>query len=66
MSLMMQEIFEQPEALRRTYEAEGEHAFTLREIFRERNSRMVVLVVRGTSDNAARFGRCPPVVRYGP
>ena len=57
MSLMMQEIFEQPEALRRTYEAEGEHAFALREIVRQRDFRMVVLVARGTSDNAARFGR---------
>jgi len=57
MSLMMQEILEQPQALRRTYEAEGEHAFALREVVRQRNFRLVVLVARGTSDNAARFGR---------
>ena len=56
MSLMMQEIAEQPEALRRTLEAERDHVQELRRLARKR-FRMIVLVARGTSDNAALFGR---------
>jgi glucosamine--fructose-6-phosphate aminotransferase (isomerizing) len=55
-SLMMQEIAEQPEALRRTLEAERGHALEFRRLARRR-FRMIVLVARGTSDNAALFGR---------
>ncbi len=57
MSLMMQEILEQPEALRRTFRAECEHAREFQAFARKQNFRLVVLVARGTSDNAARFGR---------
>jgi glucosamine--fructose-6-phosphate aminotransferase (isomerizing) len=56
MSVMMQEIAEQPEALRRTLEAERGHVRELRRLARRR-FRMIVLVARGTSDNAALFGR---------
>ncbi|MGD0693478.1 MAG: SIS domain-containing protein [Terriglobia bacterium] len=57
MSLMMQEIFEQPQALERTFRAEREHAREFERFARGRNFRLVVLVARGTSDNAALFGR---------
>jgi glucosamine--fructose-6-phosphate aminotransferase (isomerizing) len=57
MSLMMREILEQPEALRRTFRAEREHARDFQAFARKRDFRLVVLVARGTSDNAARFGR---------
>lgn len=54
---MMEEIFEQPGALARTFEAEREHALEFKRFARRRNFRLVVLVARGTSDNAALFGR---------
>lgn len=57
MSFMMEEILEQPGALRRTFEAERAHALEFREFARKRKFRLVVLVARGTSDNAALFGR---------
>jgi glutamine---fructose-6-phosphate transaminase (isomerizing) len=57
MSLMLKEIAEQPEALRRTYHAERAHARQFRRFAARRNFRMIVLVARGTSDNAALFGR---------
>ena len=57
MSVMMQEIIEQPEALRRTFDAERKHAHEFMRFARRRNFRLVVLVARGTSDNAALFGR---------
>ncbi|HVB99169.1 MAG TPA: SIS domain-containing protein [Candidatus Dormibacteraeota bacterium] len=56
MSLMMKEIAEQPEALRRTFEAERGHVREFRRLA-GRRFRMIVLVARGTSDNAALFGR---------
>jgi glucosamine--fructose-6-phosphate aminotransferase (isomerizing) len=57
MSRMMQEIKEQPEALRRTLGAESRHAKEFRRFAQGRKFRMIVLVARGTSDNAALFGR---------
>ena len=57
MSLMMKEIFEQPEALRRTFEAERAHAREFAALAGKRKFRLIVLVARGTSDNAALFGR---------
>jgi glucosamine--fructose-6-phosphate aminotransferase (isomerizing) len=57
MSLMMQEIAEQPQALRRTLRAERGHAREFRRFAARRKFRMIVLVARGTSDNAALFGR---------
>jgi len=57
MSLMMDEIFEQPSALERTFRAEREHAAEFSRFSRRRNFRLIVLVARGTSDNAATFGR---------
>jgi glutamine---fructose-6-phosphate transaminase (isomerizing) len=57
MSLMMEEILEQPQSLARTFEAEREHARDFWRFARRRNFRLVLLVARGTSDNAAIFGR---------
>src|SRR6266498_2332341 len=57
MSLMMDEILEQPLALRRTLKAEREHAFDFKRFAAKHHFRLIVLVARGTSDNAAVFGR---------
>lgn len=57
MSRMMMEILEQPEALRRTLEGEHQHALDFRAFARKQQFRLIVLVARGTSDNAALFGR---------
>jgi len=54
---MREEIRQQPEALRRTIEAGIRTASELRRRFDKRRPRMVVLAARGTSDNAAQFGR---------
>src|ERR1019366_3603857 len=57
MSRMLTEILEQPQALRRTLKAERAHAVEFLKFARGRQFRLVVLVARGTSDNAAQFGR---------
>ena len=57
MSLMLKEILEQPHALRATFQAERAHALEFMKFARQQRFRSVVLVARGTSDNAARFGR---------
>jgi glucosamine--fructose-6-phosphate aminotransferase (isomerizing) len=57
MSRMLDEILEQPQALRRTLEAERGHAREFLKFARGRQFRLIVLVARGTSDNAAQFAR---------
>ena len=57
MSQMMKEILEQPQALQRTLAAERDHAQAFADFARKKNFRLIVLVARGTSDNAALFGR---------
>ena len=57
MSFMMREILDQPRALRRCYEAEHEHAIELKKFAERQDFRLILLVARGTSDNAALFGR---------
>ncbi len=54
---MLAEILEQPVALERTLRHEMAKARRFRETLRKRDIRMVILVARGTSDNAATFGR---------
>ncbi len=54
---MLQEIEHQPEALGRTFRREMGKARRFRDFARRRDFRLVVLVARGTSDNAAIFGR---------
>lgn len=57
MSRMMEEILEQPRALARTFAAEREHALEFKRFAERKQFRLIVLVARGTSDNAALFGR---------
>ena len=57
LSLMLQEISEQPEALARTIQEERSRISRLGKILRERAVDLIVLVARGSSDNAALFGR---------
>lgn len=57
MSRMLAEIRQQPEALERTLAAEMRHVERLRRLLGKRPPRLIVLVARGTSDNAALFGR---------
>ena len=57
MSKMLAETRQQPEALARTLEEGIETLRDLRRRFERSRPRLVVLVARGTSDNAAQFGR---------
>jgi glucosamine--fructose-6-phosphate aminotransferase (isomerizing) len=56
-SLMLEEIAQQPEALARTIEGEREKVARLGQYLRSRDVDLIVLVARGSSDNAALFGR---------
>src|ERR1051325_8900467 len=57
MSLMLTEIQQQPAALERTIRREGPRIARFAESLRKRRTRLIVLVARGSSDNAALFGR---------
>ncbi len=57
MSLMLQEIAAQPAALEQTIYAEREKVARLAQAVRARDIDLIVLVARGSSDNAALFGR---------
>ena len=57
MSQMLEEIRQQPEALERTLAAELRAVEKFKQVVEKRRPRLVVLVARGTSDNAALFGR---------
>jgi glucosamine--fructose-6-phosphate aminotransferase (isomerizing) len=54
---MLEEIRQQPEALARTLRAEWRSTERLRASFAKRRPQLIVLAARGTSDNAAQFGR---------
>ena len=54
---MLREIHEQPAALDRTLRAEQRRMSRLGSALRARSIPLIVLVARGTSDNAALFGR---------
>jgi glutamine---fructose-6-phosphate transaminase (isomerizing) len=54
---MLQEITEQPVVLERTIQAERAKLEKLGEFLRGRDIDLIVLVARGSSDNAALFGR---------
>ena len=54
---MLAEIRQQPATLERTLRAELRPAERLRTLVQKRRPRLIVLCARGTSDNAARFGR---------
>src|SRR5689334_1747631 len=57
MSRMIEEIRQQPEALERTLTGEIRRVERFRRLVEKKRPRLVVLVARGTSDNAALFGR---------
>jgi glucosamine--fructose-6-phosphate aminotransferase (isomerizing) len=54
---MLEEIEQQPEVLERTFDAEIRHFESFRSTMQRARPSLVVLVARGTSDNAALFGR---------
>ena len=54
---MLQEIAEQPAALEKTIQAERRKVERLGAFLKERDVDLIVLVARGSSDNAALFGR---------
>jgi glucosamine--fructose-6-phosphate aminotransferase (isomerizing) len=57
MSLMLQEISEQPEVLARTIAEEREKLIGIGDYIRQKEVDLIILVARGSSDNAALFGR---------
>ena len=57
MSLMLAEIAEQPDALARTIKEERSKIAKLGQTIKSRDIDLIVLVARGSSDNAALFGR---------
>ncbi len=57
MSLMLEEIYEQPQAVARAVEREYDSAASLVAELREREIRHVVIAARGTSDNAATYAK---------
>src|SRR5213082_3325412 len=57
MSRMLDEIRQQPEALSKTLAAELRRIERFRMRFAKSRPKLIVLVARGTSDNAALFGR---------
>jgi glucosamine--fructose-6-phosphate aminotransferase (isomerizing) len=57
MSTMLDEIREQPATLERTLKSGQRAAKALARALRTRKPKLIVLAARGTSDNAAQFGR---------
>src|SRR5262249_47832041 len=57
MSIMLREIHEQPAALARTLREESRHVVRAAKFLTTRNIELIVLVARGSSDNAALFGK---------
>ncbi|MEK7831608.1 MAG: SIS domain-containing protein, partial [Acidobacteriota bacterium] len=57
MSLMLSEIEQQPAAIEQTIKRESKKIERFAAQFREKRPRLIVLVARGSSDNAALFGR---------
>jgi len=57
MSLMLAEIGQQPVVIERTIKREGRRIGRFAASLKERRIRLIVLVARGSSDNAALFGR---------
>ncbi|MFO7320108.1 MAG: SIS domain-containing protein [Chloroflexota bacterium] len=51
------EILEQPEVIARQIEQETSHVGEIARAIRERDPRYIMLVARGSSDNAARYGQ---------
>lgn len=56
-SKMLQEVRQQPAVLERTLKSELAETAELRRFFAQNRPRLIVLVARGSSDNAAQFAR---------
>jgi len=54
---MLEEIRQQPSVLARTLSAEARHIEKFKRVMAGRRPKLIVLAARGTSDNAAQFGR---------
>lgn len=54
---MLQEISEQPDVLERTINAEREKLTKIGDFLRQKDIDLIILVARGSSDNASLFGR---------
>jgi glucosamine--fructose-6-phosphate aminotransferase (isomerizing) len=54
---MLEEVRQQPEVLERTLALESRHVEDFKRLVARRRPRLIVLAARGTSDNAALFGR---------
>src|SRR3954471_6992276 len=65
MSIMLQEIEEQPSVLERTINAEREKLTRVGDHLRSRDIDLIILVARGSSDNAALYGRYLLEVKTG-
>ena len=59
MSHMLREIEQQPEVLQKTFERAVGPIEKFKKKMQKRPPRLIVLVARGTSDNAALFGAVP-------
>lgn len=57
MSKMLEEIRQQPSALERTFRSELKGIEKLKTLFAKNRPKFIILAARGTSDNAAQFGR---------
>src|ERR1043165_2537680 len=57
MSVMLAEILQQPVVLERAIKREGRRIERFADSVKKRGIRLIVLVARGSSDNAALFGR---------
>ena len=57
MSLLERELREQPAALARLLERQGEHADKLATLLRRRDVRYLLIASRGSSSNAARYAQ---------
>jgi glucosamine--fructose-6-phosphate aminotransferase (isomerizing) len=57
MSRMLEEIRQQPDALEKTLHSQLRRFERFKKLVAKRRPRLVVLAARGTSDNAAQFGR---------
>src|ERR1700729_366299 len=57
LSLMLEEIRQQPDVLARILQHEGPKVAKLGDTLRNRDVGLIILVARGSSDNAAQFGR---------
>jgi glutamine---fructose-6-phosphate transaminase (isomerizing) len=57
MSMMLKEIRQQPEVLARTLKEEASHVLEFAKFLAGKSIQLIILVARGSSDNAALFGK---------